>query len=247
MVMIMERTDFEQRISALVPQPDPETTAALFRFGQELEEVYESDVSQDLVNSLGFISRHFSPATAQGVYELIQHDSAALPNEMVAAAVYLENGSTSQDAAEMARAGQLMCFHWPKNMEELSPLALCVVTEDGQSCSFHTLHFDAFDPDVALRSAQQYAHDHQISVTDALLSLTIDMELDPKGGARKILVSNDPDMTQALSAAFGRCAAAAARLTFDADHGQTAAEYNPLWLELRQQQESAQAGMELTM
>ena len=147
----------------------------------------------------------------------------------------------------MANAGRLMCFHSPKNMEELSPLAICTLTEDGQSRSFHTLHFCEFDPDVALRSAQQYAHDRQISVTDALLSLTTDMDLDSKGGARKILVSNDPDMTQALSAAFGRCAAAAARLTFDADRSQTAVEYNPLWLELRQQQESAQAGMELTV
>lgn len=244
---MMERNDFERKISELVSRPDPETTAALFQFGQELEEVYESDVSQDLVNSLSFISRHFSPATAQGVYEIIQHDSAALPNEMVAAAVYLENGSTSQDAAEMARAGQLMCFHWPKNMEELSPLALCVVTEGGQSCSFHTLHFGAFDPDTALRSAQRFAHDRQISVTDALLSLTTDMMLDSNGGARKILVSYDPDMTQALSTAFGQCAAVAARLTFDADRDQTVVEYNPLWLELRQQQESDQAGMELTV
>lgn len=244
---MMERIDFERKISELVPRPDPETTAALFQFGQELEEVYESDVSQDLVNSLSFISRHFSPATAQGVYEIIQHDSAALPNEMVAAAVYLENGSTSQDAAEMASAGQLMCFHWPKNTEELSPLALCILTEGGHSRSFYTLHFGEFEPDMALRSAQQYAHDRQISVTDALLSLTTDMVLDSDGGARKILVSNDPDMAQALSNVFGQCAAVAAQISIDADRGQTVVEYNPLWLELRQQQESTQAGMELTM
>ncbi len=243
----MEKTDFERQLNALVPQPDSETTAALFELGQELGEGYESNCTQDLLHSMSFVSRHFSSATAQGVYEIIRHDSAALPDEMVAAAVYLENGSTSQDAAEMANAGRLMCFHWPKNMEELSPLALCVVTEDGQSRSFHTLHFGAFDPDAALRSARRYACDRQISVTDALLSLTTDMVLDSNGGARKILVSNDPDMTQALSTAFGQCAAVAARLTLDADRGQTAVEYNPLWLELRQQQESAQAGMELRM
>lgn len=245
--MIMERTDFERQLSTLVPQPDLEISAALFEFGQELGEKYEFDGAEDLLKGMSFVSRHFSPATAQGVYEIIRHGSAALPGEMAAAAVYLENGSTSQDAAEMANAGRLMCFHWPKDMEELSPLALCVVTEDGQSRSFHTLRFGEFDPDAALRSAQRYACDRQISVTDALLSLTTDMVLDSNGGARKILVSNDPDMTQALSAAFGQCAAAAARLTFDADRSQTAVEYNPLWLELRQQQEQVRSRMAQSM
>ncbi len=243
----MERTDFERQLNALVPHADPETTAALFEFGQELGEEYEFDGVQDRLHSMSFVSRHFSSATAQGVYEIIRHGSAALPGEMAAAAVYMENGSTSQDAAEMANAGRLMCFHWPKNMEELSPLALCVVTEDRQSRSFHTLRFGEFDPDAVLRSAQRYACDRQISVTDALLSLTTDMVLDSNGGARKILVSVDPEMTQALSTAFGRCAAVAARLTFDADRGQTAVEYNPLWLELCQQQEQARGGMAQSM
>lgn len=243
----MERTDFERQVSALVPRPDPETTAALFEFGRELGEEFESDGARDLLNSLSFVARHFSPETAQGVYEIIRHGSAALPGEMLAAAVYLENGSAPQDTAEMAYAGALMCFHWPKNAEELSPLALCVLKENGHSRAFHTLRFGAFDPDEVLRSARRHAHDRRLSVTDALLALTADMELNANGGARKILVSSDPDMTQALDAVFGQCAAVAARLTFDADRGRTAVEYNPLWLELRQQQEPAQAGMALTV
>ena len=205
------------------------------------------DGVRGLLNSLSCASRHFSAATAQGVYEIIQHGSAALPDEMVAAAVYLENGSTPQAVAEMADAGSLMCFHWPQGVEELSPMAFCVVTEGEQSRSFYTLHFGAFDPDTALRSAQQYAHDRQLSVTDALLSLTTDMALNSNGGARKILVSNDPDMTQALSAIFHRCPAVAARLTFDADRSQTMVEYNPLWLELHQQQKPEQGEMQLTV
>ena len=243
----MDKQDFEQQISALVPQPDPEITAALFAFGQELGQESGCDGVRDLLNSMSFVSRHFSVATAQGVYEIIQHGSAVLPDEMVAAAVYLENGSIPQAVAEMADAGSLMCFHWPKNVEEFSPLALCVVTEGGQSRSFYTLRFGAFDPDTALRSAQQYAHDRQLSVTDALLSLTTDMALDSNGGARKILVNDDSDMSQALSAVFLRCPAVAARLTFDADHSQTEVEYNPLWLELRQKQEPEQSGMQLTV
>ena len=99
------------------------------------------------------------------------------------------------------------------------------MTEGGHSRCFHTLHFGTFDPDTALRSARQYAHDRQISVTDALLSLTTDMVLDANGGAKKILVGGDPDMTQALSAVFSRCPAAAARLTFDADRSQTAVTF----------------------
>lgn len=243
----MDKQDFEQQISALVPQPDPEITSALFSFGQELGQEDNYDGVRGLLNSLSFVSRHFSAATAQGVYEIIQHGSAALPDEMVAAAVYLENGSTPQAVAEMADAGSLMCFHWPKDVEELSPLALCVVTEGGQSRSFYTLHFGAFDPDTTLRSAQQYAHDRQLSVTDALLSLTTDMALNSNSGARNILVSNDPDMTQALSAVFLRCPAVAARLTFDADRSQTMVEYNPLWLELHQQQKPEQSEMQLTV
>lgn len=243
----MERKEFERQLHALVPQPDPEITAALFSFGQELGQEDNYDGVRGLLNSLSFVSRHFSAATAQGVYEIIQHGSAALPDEMVAAAVYLENGSTPQAVAEMADAGSLMCFHWPQGVEELSPMAFCVVTEGEQSRSFYTLHFGAFDPDTALRSAQQYAHDRQLSVTDALLSLTTDMALNSNGGARKILVSNDPDMTQALSAIFHRCPAVAARLTFDADRSQTMVEYNPLWLELHQQQKPEQGEMQLTV
>ena len=243
----MERNEFEQWINKLVPQPDPEITTALFEFGQELGQEGECFNVRALLTSLQFIARNFSERTLQGAYELIHYGSAALPGEMVAAAVYLENGNTLQDVAEMADLGMLMCFHCPRDMEELSPLALCVVTEGGHSRCFHTLHFGAFDPDTALRSARQYAHDRQISVTDALLSLTTDMVLDANGGAKKILVGGDPDMTQALSAVFSRCPAAAARLTFDADRSQTAVEYNPLWLELRQKQGPAQSGMQLTV
>lgn len=243
----MERNEFERQLHALVPQPDLEITAALFSFGQELGQEDNYDGVRGLLNSLSFVSRHFSAATAQGVYEIIQHGSAALPDEMVAAAVYLENGSTPQAVAEMADAGSLMCFHWPQDAEELSPMAFCVVTEGEQSRSFYTLHFGAFNPDTALRSAQRYAHDQQLSVTDALLSLTTDMTLDSNGGARKILVSSDPDMSQALSAVFQRCPAVAARLTFDADRSQTMVEYNPLWLELHQQQKPEQGEMQLTV
>lgn len=139
-----------------------------------------------------------------------------------------------------------MCFHQPQNAEEYSPLAVCTVIEGGISHEFYTLHFGSFDLDTALRSAQEFAQAHHSSVTNALLSLATDMEMNPDGGFKKILVNVDPDMTQALSAVFCRCPAVAARLTFDADRSRTATEYNPLWLALRQQK-SEQGGMELTV
>ena len=245
--MSMERTDFEQQINALIPQPDPKTTAELFEFGQELGLEDECFSARALLTSLQFIARNFSERTLQGAYEIISYGSAALPDEMVAAAVYLENGGSPQEVAKMAEAGTLMCFHRPESAEESSPLAVCTVIEDGVPHKFHTLWFGGFDPDTALRSAQRYAHNQQISVTDALLSLTTDMALAPNGGAGKILVGSDPKMTQALSSVFHCCSAVTALLTFDADCGQTAVEYNSLWLELRQKLEPAQSGMQLTV
>lgn len=244
---MMERTDFEQRINTLLLRPDPGTTAALFALGQELGQEDACDGARELLDSLRFISRHFSSETTQGVYEIIRHGAAALPSEMVAAAVYIEGGGTPQGAAEMADAGQFLYSHWLPSAEEISPLAVCDLTESGQRLSCHTLHFGAFDPDAALLSAQRYAHDRQLSVIDALLSLTADLKLDSGSGAGKLLVSGDPDMTGSLSAIFHRCPAMAARLTFDVDCGRTVVEYNPLWLELRQKQEPVQGGMQLTV
>ena len=90
----MTKEDFEGKLNALVPQPDPETTAALFAFGQELGDTAECFGVQALLTSLQFIARNFSERTLQGAYEIIRCGSAALPDEMVAAAVYIENGST---------------------------------------------------------------------------------------------------------------------------------------------------------
>lgn len=244
----MERTDFERQINTVVPRPDEDTTAALFALGQDLGEESGYGSTQDILNSLRFISRHFDAEITQGVYEIIQYGSA-LPDEMVAAAFHMANDPdcSPQRMAQAAESGGLMCFHIPATAEELSPLAVCTVCENGRSLTGYTTHLGEFDPETALRSAREYAHNRQVSVTDALLSLTVDLELNPDGGARKILVSGDPDMTQVLSAVFRRCPAVAARLTFDAGRGQTAVEYNPLWLELRRQQEPAHTGMELKM
>ena len=240
--MTMERTDFERQINAVVPQPDPKTTAALFAFGQELGQEIDCDGAQDLLNSLHFISRHFSAEITQGAYEIIRY-GAVLPGEMVAAALLMWNNFTPQQAAKLADEGYLMHFYWPKNKDESSPLAVCVIKEKDRRRTCHTMRFGQFDPEAALRAAQQYARDRKISVTDALLSLTVDMELKPDDAAEKILENETPETSDLLASTFFRCAAMAARLTFDADQNRVEVEYNPLWLGLRRQQEPVRGEM----
>ena len=242
LVMMMEKSEFERKINSLVPCPDQETTADLFALGQELGEESEYGSTQDILNSLSFISRHFDQEITQGVYEIIQYGSA-LPDEMVAAAVHMASRDCSpRQMAQAATNGELMCFHTPKDAEELSPLAVCTVCENGKSLTRYTRHFGGFDPKTALRSAQKCAHDRKITVTDALLSLTVDLKLNPTGGARKILARGDKAMTEMLDSCFDRYPVLAARLTFDTDRSQTAVEYNPLWLELHHQQEQLKTG-----
>ena len=74
----MEKKEFEQKLNKIIPQPDTETTSALFAFGQELGQECECDGVQDVFNSLSFISRHFDAQTTQNVYEIIQHGKMEL-------------------------------------------------------------------------------------------------------------------------------------------------------------------------
>ena len=69
------------------------------------------------------------------------------------------------------------------------------------------------------------------------------MELKPDDAADKILVGETPETSALLSSTFFRCAAMAARLTFDADQNRVEVEYNPLWLGLRRQQEPVRGEM----
>ena len=211
----MKESDFEQKLNEIIPQPDLKTTSALFAFERELGQECEYDGIQDVFNSLNFISRHFDARTTQGVYEIIQHGKAALPGEMVAAAFHFCNCCcTPQQMGQMAEDGLLMGFYSPKEAEEFSPLAVCAVQENGKVLACHTMHFGSFNPETALHLAWRCAEDLQFSVTDALLMLTVDMELAP-GGARKLLVSGDEDMTQMLAACFNHCPALAARIEED--------------------------------
>ena len=82
----MKYEEFDQQIREMIPQPSAAITDALYRMGVEALE----DRPQDLLIAFEFISRYFSVDVLQGVYEIIQHGSAVLPNELVAAAVFLQ-------------------------------------------------------------------------------------------------------------------------------------------------------------
>ncbi len=235
----MTKEDFERQVNALVPAPDFQTTAALFRFGQELGQTPECDGVRDLLNSLNFISRHFDREVLQNVYGIIRYGSAALPGELVAAAVLLQDGNAPESLPDLIRHGHLLGFYAPKEAGEISPLVVCCIIEGGKMCVTHTEHFGSFDPEKVFWDAKGYAGQNRISVTEALRHAAAD--------GTKLLSSIQPEITEALCDISDCCPAVAAQIMFDADWDNIIVEHNPLWRELRQQQEPAQGGMEQTM
>lgn len=235
----MQKKEFEREIGALIPLPDADTTSALYQFGLECGQNDAPNMGpEEILTALGFIARNFDRQVLQGTYEIIRHGSAALASEMVAAAVYLQNGGTPKHMAQMAHDGLLMCFHTPDFPEEDSPLAICSVIERGEECAYYSLHFGSYQPEAAFRYAQGYALQHGFSVNRALRSITTDLTIDPcTGEGRKILQSSDPRMMRAMFAIFKQCPAIAAHVTFDADRGHVTVEHNPLWLKLKEEQE----------
>ena len=81
----MQKKEFIRQLNELVPRPDPVTTEALYRFDRECAETEYID----MLTALRVVARNFGEETLQGAYEVIQHQNAALPSELFAAAVYL--------------------------------------------------------------------------------------------------------------------------------------------------------------
>lgn len=234
----MQKKEFERRLGELIPQPDLNTTAELFQLGQDCgEEDMPNMGPEELLTTLGFIAKNFDRKVLQGVYEIISHGSAALASEMVAAAVYLQNGGTPRHMARMAHDGLLMCFYAPDFPDEASPLAVCSVIEGGETNTFYSLHFGTFQPEAAFFYARAYAIQHKVPVSHALRHVTADLTIDPGAGAGgKLLQDGDPRMTRAMFAIFQKCPAIAAHITFDVDQGRVTVEHNPLWQKLREEQ-----------
>ena len=212
----MKKEEFEQKIQAMIPRPSPETTADLYELGLEVLDVQGP---QEVLAALDFISRNFDRSVLQSAYEIIQHGSAALPGEMVAAAVFLQNGDTSAHMAQMADAGHLMCFYTPREMGEVSPLAVCTVIECGKTSNFYSTRFGSFGPEETFARAKAYAKQRNVTVTQALQRVTVSEEIG----------RDMPGMAKALSDIFKRCPAVAAHITFDVDQSRVSVEYNPLW------------------
>ena len=112
----MQKTEFIRQLNELVPSPDPVTTEALYRFDRECAETEYID----MLTALRVVARNFSEETLQGAYEIIQHQNAALPSELFAAAVYLQAGRTPAEVSGLAREGRLMGFFGPERPEEPS-------------------------------------------------------------------------------------------------------------------------------
>ena len=212
----MKKEEFEQQIQAMIPRPSPETTADLYELGLEVLDVQGP---QEVLAALDFISRNFDRSVLQSAYEIIQHGSAALPGEMVAAAVFLQNGDTSAHMAQMADAGHLMCFYTPREMGEVSPLAVCTVIECGKTSNFYSTRFGSFGPEETFARAKAYAKQRNVTVTQALQRVTVSEEIG----------RDMPGMAKALSDIFKRCPAVAAHITCDVDQSRVSVEYNPLW------------------
>ena len=137
----------------------------------------------------------------------------------MAAAVFLQNGDTSAHMAQMADAGHLMCFYTPREMGEVSPLAVCTVIECGKTSNFYSTRFGSFGPEETFARAKAYAKQRNVTVTQALQRVTVSEEIG----------RDMPGMAKALSDIFKRCPAVAARITFDVDQSRISVEYNLLW------------------
>ena len=222
----MKYEEFEQQIREMIPQPSAAITDALYRMGVEALE----EKPQELLIAFEFISRHFRQNVLQGAYEIIQYGSAALPDELVAAAVLLQAGDTPEHMARMANDGELMCFYCPKEKGEISPLALCSILEDGKRFDYYTTKFGKFSAKDILARAKSCAEQCGGSVVGAFECISPEGEVSANFCAgQRVLSGPWPRMTTALSDIFGTCPAVAARITLDVDLSHAAVEYNPLW------------------
>ncbi len=189
--------------------------------------------------SFRFLANNFSPEAVQAVYDSISC-ATLLPSEMVAAAVYMQSGSTAEQIAALADQGCLMCFHTPGSADENSPLALLTVQEGNKSKTFYTVDFGCFHPEMALLRARNFAREHAVPVINAVSLLWNDKKSCPAktdDSSHRLFIGSDPEMTQAMTMIFKTCPAVAAHITFWAEENRVQTEYNPLWRELAERLE----------
>ena len=215
----IQKKEFIRQINELVPRPDPVTTEALYRFDRECAETEYID----MLTALRVVARNFGEETLQGAYEVIQHQNAALPSELFAAAVYFQAGRTPAEVSGLAKEGRLMGFFGPERPEEPSRIATCTIVESGREQRFYTMDFGRFNPQHALKRAITYSREAGISATQAMARLTMDQPefAEKPGGPRCILDGLGSELTEALFQISSACPAVAAHITCNADLGIT--------------------------
>ena len=220
----IQKKEFIRQINELVPRPDPVTTEALYRFDRECAETEYID----MLTALRVVARNFGEETLQGAYEVIQHQNAALPSELFAAAVYFQAGRTPAEVSGLAKEGRLMGFFGPERPEEPSRIATCTIVESGQEQRFYTMDFGRFNPQHALKRAITYGRETGISATQAMARLTMDQPefAEKPGGPRCILDGLGSELTEALFQISSACPAVAAHITCNADLGITEVAYD---------------------
>ena len=238
----MLETEFERQIQAIIQQPDDMTTHLLYWSCQRLG----MGTEVGMLTALNFIAGNFSRQTAQGTYEIIRFGSGVLPEEMISAAAYLQDGHTPEQVSGMAHDGKLPIFDPSSFVDALSSLGLCTIKTQGRVDLFYTQRFGHFDPGAAYHSTKTYAQEHNCSVSDAMWDLTEELVVAPgRWRGIKVLAGRDSEFFRALDTCFGQCPAIAARITFDADRDAVTVKMNPLWLQLRETQQLETPGMKL--
>lgn len=230
----MGKEEFERQLQQAVPRLKPETTEAWYRYVLEMCNDFSGIFYSKMLTAFGFLKNNFSPQTVQNVYGSISC-ATLLPSEMVAAAVYMQNGGTVPQVAGLSEQERLMPFLTPWSAEQNSPLALLTVQEREKEKTFYTVDFGSFQPEKTLLRARAFAKEHAIPVTNAVALLWNDKSSCPAktdDSSHRLFMGNDPDMTQAMTAIFKTCPAVAAHVTFQAEENRVRTEYNPLWREL---------------
>lgn len=228
----MTKEEFERKIRGMILQPSPETSSALYEMGLD---ALGEEGPQNILAAFDFIARNFDRDVLQSAYEIIRHGSAALPGEMVAAAVFLQNGDTPDRMSRMADDGYLMCFHTPRAMGESSPLAVCTVIEGGKTTNLFSMRFGEFTPERVFHSAKEYAGKQSLPVLQALQCATVDGKIETASHeGRRLMSSRWPEMTEAMFNIFERCPAVAAHIIFNVDQDRISVKINSL-LEKSQQ------------
>lgn len=221
-------------IRQAVPCPDAKTTETWHGYGLDMCREFSYDFLAAMMISFGFLKHNFSPDTVQNVYNAISC-TTLLPSELVAAAVYIQNGKTAPQVAVLAERGHLTCFHTPRSADENSPLGLLSVQENGNVKTFYTVDFGSFQPEKILLRARTFAKEHAIPVTNAVALLWNDKSSCPAkadDSSHRLFMANDPEMIRAMTAIFKTCPAVAAHITFEAEENRVQIDYNPLWREL---------------